>query len=140
MTQLFDLALTLAGIGHFCLWIASVQVPTRLGWKEDLAKLKPFNRKLLWTYSGFTLYTNTCFGLLTLILKPEFLRGDRAALGLSLFIGIYWLIRIVVDFAYFEHSDWPNGREFVLGHALLTALFVALSGTYLGLFLWQVCQ
>src|SRR5436190_18187034 len=49
-----SLALWLAGAGHFCLLIASFQVPFRLGWKEDLAKLTPFNRKLTWVHGGFT--------------------------------------------------------------------------------------
>lgn len=133
-----SLALWLAGIGHFCVLIASFQVPWRLGWKEDLAMLTPFNRKLMWTYGGFTLLTIVAFGVLTLLLHDEMLRGDRAALALAAFIGIYWTTRIVVDFTYYKHEDWPPGRGFVLGHLLLTFLFVCLAGTYIGLLVWHV--
>ena len=42
-----SLALWLAAAGHFCVLIASFQVPYRLGWKEDLTKLTAFNRKLI---------------------------------------------------------------------------------------------
>ena len=52
--RLFDVALWLAGAGHFVILIASAQVPSRLNWKEDLRQLLPFNRKLLWVQSGFT--------------------------------------------------------------------------------------
>jgi hypothetical protein len=134
----FSLALWLAGIGHFCVLIASFQVPRRLGWKDDLAKLTPFNRKLMWTYGGFTALTIIAFGTLTLLLHNEMLRGDRAALALAAFIGIYWTTRIVVDFVYYEHKDWPSGRGFVVGHALLTLLFAFLAATYLGLLAWRV--
>ncbi len=134
----FDLILWLAGAGHFVILFASAQVPSRLRWKRDLAQLIPFNRKLLWVQGGFTVLTIIAFGILTLALHTEMLRGDRAAMGLACFIGSYWTARILVDAFYFSHEDWPQGREFVIGHILLTSLFVALAGSYWGLFVWQV--
>jgi hypothetical protein len=125
-----SLALWLAAAGHFCVLIASFQVPYRLEWKSDLASLRPLNRKLLWVYGGFTVYTIAAFGTMTLFLHNEMLRGDRAAIAIAFFIAIYWLARIVVDFTYFSPSDWPKGKQFVIGHILLTALFTFLSATY----------
>jgi alginate O-acetyltransferase complex protein AlgI len=123
-------ALWLTGIGHFVILIASFQVPGKLGWKEDLAKLLPFNRKMLWVQSSFTVLTIVAFGTLTLTLHREMLRGDLAAVALAAFIAVYWTARISVDAFYFSHSDWPKGRQFVIGHALLTSLFVFLAVTY----------
>jgi alginate O-acetyltransferase complex protein AlgI len=125
-----SLALWLAAVGHFCILIASFQVPYRLGWKQDLATLLPFNRKLLWVYGGFTVYIIVAFGAMTLFLHNEMLKGDRAAAAIALFIAVYWLLRIVVDFTYFSRSDWPKGKQFVVGHILLTSLFAFLSATY----------
>ena len=132
-----SLALWLAGIGHFCILIASFQVPGRLGWKKDLAQLTPFNRKLMWVYGGTTLLTIIAFGTLTLFLHQEFLTGDRAAVALAAFIAIFWTLRILVDFVFFEHSDWPTGVQFVVGHFLLTALFAALASTYWAVLVWS---
>ena len=81
LERLFDIGLWLAGAGHFVILIASFQVPYRMHWKEDLRSLMPFNRKLLWLKSGFTVLTIMAFGTLTLALHSELLRGDRAALG-----------------------------------------------------------
>jgi hypothetical protein len=136
--RLFDLILWLAGAGHFVILAASFQVPSRLRWKEDLAQLMPLNRKMLWVQSSFTVLTIIAFGTLTLALHKELLRGDRAALGLACFIGSYWTARILVDAFYFSHEDWPKGRQFVVGHFLLTSLFTALAGSYWGLFIWQL--
>jgi alginate O-acetyltransferase complex protein AlgI len=133
----FDLILWLAGAGHFVILFASAQVPSRLRWKQDLAQLMPFNRKLLWVQGGFTVLTIIAFGILTLALHAEMLRGDRAALGIAGFIGIYWTARIMIDAFYFAHSDWPRGRYFVVGHILLTSLFVSLAATYIALLVWN---
>ncbi len=136
--RLFDLDLWLAGAGHFAILFASFQVPFRLKWKEDLSVLMPFNRKLLWVQGGFTVLTILAFGTLTLALHAELLSGDRAALALALFIGAYWTSRVLVDAFYFSHEDWPKGKQFVIGHALLTLLFSALAVSYLGLFVWHM--
>jgi alginate O-acetyltransferase complex protein AlgI len=136
--RFFNVDLWLVGIGHFIALCASFQVPFRLGWKEDLVKLRPFNRKLLWVQSTFTVLTIIAFGTFTLALHNEFLLGDHAAIGLSLFIGIFWAFRVGVDAFYFSHEDWPQGKQFVVGHILLTSLFVSFAISYLGLFCWHV--
>ncbi|HXA77276.1 MAG TPA: hypothetical protein VNV41_09090 [Candidatus Acidoferrales bacterium] len=136
--RFFDFDLWLVGIGHFAILIASFQVPSKLHWKEDLRSLMPLNRKLLWVQSSFTVLTIVAFGVLTLALHKEMLRGDRAALGVVGFIAIYWIARILVDALYFSHSDWPTGTQFVVGHILLTLLFSFLAASCLGLFVWQV--
>ena len=136
--RFFNVVLWAAGLGHFVILAASFQVPFRLRWKDDLRQLMPFNRKLLWVQSGFTVLTIVAFGTLTLGLHDELLAGDRAALGLALFMGTYWSARVAVDGLYFSHADWPEGRQFVVGHALLTTLFCALAACYLGLFAWHI--
>ncbi|MGB6875129.1 MAG: hypothetical protein WBD87_03765 [Candidatus Acidiferrales bacterium] len=138
LSSFFDIDLWLAGAAHFVILIASLQVPYRLHWKQDLQSLMPFNRKLLWVQGGFTGLTIFAFGTLTLVLHRELLRGGRVALGLVAFIGIYWTARVLVDAFYFSHADWPKGTQFVVGHILLTFLFSALAASYLALFIWQI--
>ena len=138
MNSFFNHDMWLCGIGHFVILFASFQVPYRLRWRQDLQSLMPFNRKLLWVQGGFTVLTILAFGTLTLVLHRELLRGDRAALALACFIGFYWTARILVDSFYFSHEDWPKGKMFVVGHTLLTLLFLFLATSYLGLFVWQV--
>ena len=136
----FGVVLWLAAAGHFVTLIASFQVPYRLEWKRDLAQLMPFNRKLMWVQSGFTVLSILAFGVLTLVLHGEMLRGDRAALALVCYIAVFWTTRILVDIFYYSHEDWPKGRQFAVGHALLTCLFVAQATSYWGLFLWHVLR
>jgi ABC-type uncharacterized transport system permease subunit len=138
LEPLFRVLIPLAGLGHFCLLPAMAQVPRQLSWKEELPRLSPFNRKLFQVYAAFTVLTVLGLGTLTLFLERELLRGDRAALALAGFTGLYWLSRLGVDLFYFSHRDWPRGRRFVVGHALLLALFLCLAATYLGLAAWHL--
>jgi len=136
--QFFARDLWFVGAAHFLVLVASFQVPYQLRWKSDLQSLMPLNRKLLWVQSAFTVLTILAFGTLTFMLHSELLRGDRAALGLAAFIGIYWTARILVDAFYFSHADWPRGRKLVVGHILLTTLFVCLASSYIALLAWHV--
>ena len=138
MEWLLSTALWLAAAAHFLILAASFQVPTRLNWKNDLVKLTPFNRKLIWKGGAFIVLTIISFGILTLYLHDEMLHGGRVALGIALFIGIFWIARVLTDLFYFSHKDWPSGINMFVGHCLLMALFLMLSMTYLGLVLWRM--
>jgi len=135
---LLSLALWLAGIAHFCVLGAGVQVPYRFNWKEELPKLSSLNRKLMRVYLVFIGGTIAMLGLLTLLLHDELLRGDRIALILAGCMALWWFTRITIDAFYFDHDDWPRGKLFVFGHILLTSTFVAMAFTYTSLLLWHL--
>ncbi|WP_110515225.1 wax synthase family protein [Herpetosiphon llansteffanensis] len=118
--------LSLAAVAHAVILIASFQVPKRLNWHNDLAQLTPFNRKIMWTYGGFIVLCIIVFGCLLAWLKSDILQGQPAALGLVAFNGLFWTARVVVDFSYFKHSDWPAGLLFVIGHCCLSSTFIAI--------------
>jgi alginate O-acetyltransferase complex protein AlgI len=130
--------MTLAGWGHFLVLVASFQVPTRLAWKEELARLRPLNRKLMWVYGGYIASLIMILGVLTLNLIPEMLRGEKGALAIAGLAALFWWSRVIIDALVFEHSDWPQGPEFVIGHTLLTSLFVTLACSYTSLLLWHI--
>lgn len=137
LREYFEILLLLAGLGHFLILVASFQVPGRLGWKEDLAKLTPFNRKIMWNYGFFIVVMIVAFGVQTLLFRREMIEGVPSALGTATLICCFWLLRILVDFFYFSHSDWPEGAEFVVGHALLNSLFTFLVLSYGALLGWH---
>lgn len=138
MKSFFDTALWIAAAGHFLVLFASFQVPAKLGWKENLSKLMPFNRKLIWKGGAFIVMTIVAFGILTLYLHNEMLQGSNVAIGIATFIGLFWAARVFTDLFYFSHNDWPAGIIMTIGHYLLTGLFITLSVTYLGLVAWHV--
>lgn len=120
--------------------MASYQVPRRLNWHEELARLSPFNRKLMWTYALFIVASVIGFSGLTLGLHASFMAGERAAIGLAGFMCGFWVLRLVFDTFYYSSADWPEGVQFEIGHALLNALFVYLTLGYGSVAVWGALQ
>jgi hypothetical protein len=133
-----DAALWLAAGGHFLVLAASYRVPEELEWDEDLASLTSLNRKLMWTYGGFIVLTIVAFGVMSAAFHAQLVAGTPVALGLCAFVATFWTARILVDTLYFSHDDWPEGVEYVVGHALLTSLFAFLVVVYGGTVAYHV--
>jgi len=136
----FDLALWCAAAGNFCTMGAGLQVPHRLHWREELAKLTNFNRKIFLNYAAYVLLMINSFGIMTVVLHDDLMAGGRPAIALAILMGGFWGLRVLVDMFWFKNEDWPKGPEFIIGHTCLTALFVALTATYLGLAVWHLCR
>jgi alginate O-acetyltransferase complex protein AlgI len=137
LVEWVNLLLWALGIAHFLVLIASFQVPFRLRWREELPSLSSFNRKLVWTLGGFTTMSIAGFGTFTLALHNELLRGDRAAIAVAIYIVLFWCARICIDLFYYNHSDWPEGQQFLIGHALLNSLFAFLILGYSAVLAWH---
>jgi len=123
-------ALYAAAAGHVLVLAASLQVPTRLGWKHDIPKLARFNQKIFWVYGFYILLSIVSFAVLTWRLHDEFLAGDPAARWLAGFIAVFWTVRVLVDLFWYDHRDWPPCNSLIAGHALVTTLFCALAAVY----------
>ncbi len=137
MSEHLRFLLLLAGLGHFLVIAAAVQVPTRLDWKHDLAKLTPLNRKVMWNY-GFFIFLLICsFGAFTIRFRSDMVDGVPAASAMAGLFGCFWLLRLLVDGFYFSHSDWPGGPQFVAGHAMLATLFGFLAAAYGTVLTWS---
>jgi hypothetical protein len=125
--------LVAAGLAQLILVVASLAIPRILNWKGDLAKLRPLTRQVFWTYAGYIWVTNLSFGLLS-TMAPELLLDRSPLAGLVCgFIAVYWAVRVVVKFVYFDRRDAPKGGLFVLGETALVTLFVGLTIVYGGL-------
>lgn len=120
----------LAGVGQIALVLASLAIPRVLRFAEETAKLRPLLRQMFWTYAGYILCTNLCFGLLSALRPGWLLDGSPLAAAVTGFIALYWTARVVIQFTYFDRSDAPSGAHVRLAEALLVVLFVYLAAVY----------
>ena len=116
----------LAGLAQLGMVAVGAQVPRVFGWSEDLARLRPSNRRLFWVYGAFIVLANLGFGLLSLVYAGEIAAGRGMAGGFALFAGLYWLARLAVQYAAFNTPDWPDVP--LAKHALgLVVLLISLA-------------
>lgn len=123
--------LTIAGLGHFGILIASLLTPRALDWKTHLAPLHPFLRTLFWVYGVFIVLTITGFGVLTLLNAKAMAAGDPVARSLAAFIAVFWSARLYVQFFVFDARGFLTSTLRKVGYHTLTVAFIAQAVVYI---------
>ena len=120
----------LAGIGQIALVLGSLAIPKILRWKVELNKVQPLIKQIFWTYAGYILVTNLCFGLVSVFADKALIDKSFLATAVTGFICLYWLSRIIIQFFYFDRKSFPMGKILLAGEIILIALFVFLTIVY----------
>ena len=120
----------IAGIFHIALVIGSTFIPVLLNWNQELEKVSVLIKQIFWTYAGYILGTNLCFGLLSVFHTEVLTNGSPLAGYVCLFIALYWMVRIAVQFFYFDRPSAPKGFIYDLGEISLVALFIFFTLVY----------
>lgn len=137
-SSLLKTLIFVCGVGHIVLSVASAVIPKALNWSRELEKLPTLLKQMFWTYAGYILVINFCFGLVSILGASELLNHSFLAKSITLFIGVYWLARVIIQFVYFDKTDAPKGFVFTLGEIGLVGLFVAFTLVYFAAFLVNV--
>lgn len=120
-------ALRVAGALLLGICAASLGVPRALRWREDIARLRPLNRQIFVTYSGYILATNLAQALLAL-LRPEWLvAGGGLAGGVSAYCALYWGARLAIQLFGYDRASAPQGALYEAAHWGFTAAFAAIA-------------
>jgi hypothetical protein len=118
--------LQLAAALQLSILVASALVPRVLDWRSNLAALHPFLRRLFWVYGTFIVYVIIGFALLTLRHAGAMATGEPVARSLCLFIAIFWMARLFVQFALFDAQPFLTNWFYKLGYHGLTIIFTVL--------------
>jgi hypothetical protein len=128
--ELLRTGVMVAGISQLALALASLAIPAVLGWKAELAKVRPLTREVFWTYAGYIWATNVAFGLVSTLFPAALLDGSPLAGCVTAFIMFYWGARCLIQWFFFDRSDAPTGWHVTVAEMALNLLFVALTGIY----------
>jgi hypothetical protein len=119
-----------AGIAQIVLVIGSLAIPKILNWRPELAKVQPLIKQMFWTYAAYILVINLSFGLLSVLDFQELTNGSNLAMLITGFIALYWISRVLIQFFYFDRTNFPAGKWNKLAEVLLVMLFIFLSIVY----------
>jgi hypothetical protein len=120
----------IAGWLQILLSLGSFAIPRLMNWKKELSVVSPIIRQMFWTYAGYILVINFSFGLVSVFGAEELIAGTFLAKCISVFIFLYWLARIFIQFFYFDTKSAPQGWIYKAGEIGLNCLFVFLTLVY----------
>ena len=101
-------------------------------WEEVVARMPQLVREVFNVHAWFITITLTIFGVVTIRFAGELAAGTND-LGRWLVagIGIFWLIRWLIQFFYYNPSHWRGKRVETIVHIVLIFLYGSLAGVYL---------
>lgn len=130
MSGLATLLLKISGLLQIALCIGSLAIPKLLNWKGELTQVSKIISQIFWTYAGYILVTNFSFGIISIFGADELLGKTFLAKSITVFIFLYWLTRILIQFFYFDTKSAPQGFIYKAGEFALIALFIFLTAVY----------
>ena len=124
------LAIRIAGLIQLAIAASSLAIPGLLGWREDVARLRPLTARVFWTYSGYILSTNVSFGLLSALMPERLAEHSPLAIAVAGFIAVYWLSRLVIQITVFDRVESPREPLFRIARLLYLTAFTSLAAVY----------
>jgi hypothetical protein len=109
---------------------AALWVPRVMNWRQLLAPLHPFMRRLFWVYAAFIMGVNLCFGAISVTQAGALASGGSLSRLICGFIALYWLARLAVQLFVFDVRPLVRSRLVMFGHYMLTAAFIYLAAVY----------
>lgn len=124
-------------IGILLMMLAFIHIifPKYFKWKEDLKSLSLINRQMMTIHTFFIALTVFLMGLLCFSSANE-LENTRLGKSICLGLGIFWLIRLFIQFFGYSKELWQGKVFETTVHVLFSLLWTYLSVV----FLWTAMQ
>lgn len=127
---MFKIAIQLAGIGQIALALSSLAIPRLLKWDDELARLRPLTRSVFRTYSAYIFAVNLWFGMMSVAAADALVQRELLPLWITGFITIYWGVRLLGQFAWYDRSIAGDRLIFRVGEIAYVTLFAYLTLAY----------
>jgi hypothetical protein len=125
--------LTIIGSLLVALALIHIPFPKYFRWKEELKALSTINRQMMTVHTFFIALTVFLMGILCLSSADELVEtelGKRISLG----IGVFWTIRLFIQFFGYSTSLWKNKVFETSMHIIFSALWMYLSIVFLAIY------
>jgi len=123
-------AIRAAGFVQLAIAGSSLLIPKMLGWRQDVARLQPLTARVFWTYAGYIFSTNVAFGLLSALMPARLAEHSPLAIAVTGFMAVYWLSRLVIQFAFFDRVEAASAPLFRIARLLYVTAFASLATVY----------
>lgn len=104
--------------------------PKYFNWDKELKSLSLINRQMMTVHTFFIALTVLLMGLLCLTSSAELIEtnlGKKISLGL----GLFWTVRLVIQFFGYSTDLWKGKKFETLMHIIFSLLWIYLSIIFL---------
>ena len=125
-------ALYIAAAAQLSVAVLNLFLVRIMKWEEEVARMPQLVREVFHVHAWFITITLAIFGVVTIRFADELAAGTND-LGrwLAAGIGIFWLIRWLIQFFYYDSSHWRGKRAETIVHIVLIFLYGSFAGVYL---------
>jgi len=120
------------GILLMLLALIHIGFPKRFNWAEELKSLSLMNKQMMVVHTFFIALVVFLMGALSLFCSAELTTstfGKKVSLGL----GVFWIIRLFVQFFVYSPELWKGKKFETCMHILFSLLWIYLST----IFIWN---
>ena len=127
-----EIALFIAAVAQLAIAVLNLFLVRIMKWGEPVAQMPQLVRDVFHVHSCFITITLVIFGVVTIRFAGELAAGTND-LGRWLVcgIGLFWLIRWVMQFFFYSSSHWKGKRAETIVHIVLIFLYGSFAGVYL---------
>jgi hypothetical protein len=108
--------------------------PKQFNWKQELSALSIINREMMYIHTFFIAFMLLLIGVLCLTSSTELAEtplGKRISLGL----GIFWTVRLYVQFFGYSSKTWRGKTFETIVHVLFSIFWAYLCFVFIGIYL-----
>lgn len=129
-----ELHLKIIGCCLIVLGLVHAIFPKQFNWKQELSSLSVMNREMMYVHTFFIAFTLLLVGVLCLTSSADLIDtslGKHISLGL----GIFWIIRLYVQFFVYSSVTWKGKPFETIVHILFCIFWAYLSAVFILIYL-----
>ena len=119
-------------IGGLFILLAFLHIffPKYFNWKQDLGSLSLINRQMIYVHIFFIAFGIFLLGLLCLT-SSDALLNTRFGKRISLGLGIFWVVRLYVQFFVYSRKLWKSKAFETMVHILFSLFWTYVSTIFI---------
>lgn len=128
-----ELHLKITGLLLTLLAAVHIVFPSYFNWKRELGSLSLVNRQMMYIHTFFIALVVFLMGLLCLTSSADLI-GTPFGRKIALVLGVFWTIRLGMQFFGYSSLLWKGKRFETTVHILFSLLWTYLSVVFFGIY------
>tara|TARA_B100000768_G_scaffold91255_1_gene85393 strand:+ start:203 stop:598 length:396 start_codon:yes stop_codon:yes gene_type:complete len=125
--------INIIGVILIALALVHIIFPKYFNWDKELKSLSLINRQMMTIHTFFIAFTVFLMGLLCLTSSNQLIESNLGK-KISLGLGLFWSVRLFIQFFGYSADLWRGKKLETLIHILFSILWTYISSIFLTLY------